>query len=490
MSLRARLVAATCVVALVALVVAGVATYVAFGNSQLRQIDDTLQRTHGPIEEIVVRQSLDLQRQIEEAAPGTFVAVLDPDGGTILSIPAREPGHEPLLADLDDVQLPPTNDDGVVDRPHFTSIGSTTSSTDLRLRVSRLEDGRVLVVGLSLHEVAESRGRLIVIEAVVAAAALSIAAVVGWLLVSLGLRPLRRVEQTALVIADGGDLDQRVPGENDSTEVGRLARALNTMLERIRRAFEERDATEQALRQSEARMRQFVADVSHELRTPLSAVSAYAELFERGARDHPEDLERALRGIEVESARMHELVEELLLLAHLDEGRPLGRSRVDLNEIVVGAITAARAVSPDWPILLKVSDVVVVEGDPGRLRQVIDNLIANVRTHTPAGTTTSVRVGAESGKAVLVVSDNGPGMTGEQAAHVFERFFRADPSRSRASGGAGLGMAIVHALVTAHGGTIDLVTAPGRGVTITINLPLATGKPSVEERSDTLHQGT
>src|SRR4051794_4029024 len=160
-------------------------------------------------------------------------------------------------------------------------------------------------------------------------------------------------------------------------------------------------------------MRRFVADVSHELRTPLAAVAAYAELFDRGARDHPEDLERALRGISLESGRMAELVEELLLLAHLDEGRPLNRTRVDLNEIVVDAVGAARAVSVEWPINLRVFDVVLVDGDASRLRQVVDNLLANVRTHTPPGTSTSITLRTEGAFGIMPVKDDGPGMSAE-----------------------------------------------------------------------------
>jgi two-component system OmpR family sensor kinase len=305
----------------------------------------------------------------------------------------------------------------------------------------------VLVIGISLHETDRSQRSLIAIEVIVAAAALLVAALVGGPLVRVGLRPLRRVEQTALGIAEGGDLDVELPGGHRPTEIGRLASALNTMLSRIRTVFAERDSTERALRDSEERMRRFVADVSHELRTPLAAVSAYAELCERGARDRPDDLERALRGIGFESARMRELVEELLLLAHLDEGRPSASTAVDLNEVVVDAIWAARAVSPAWPITLRASDVVVVvHGDANRLRQVVDNLLSNVRTHTPPGTVTTIELRADR-RALLTIRDNGPGMSAAQASHVFERFYRADPSRSRASGGAGLGMAIAEALV-------------------------------------------
>lgn len=482
MSLRTRLVASTGLVALVALAIAGVATYTAFTSSQLRQIDDTLQRTHEPIEQLINGSEADLQRSIEQIAPGLFVSVLAPDGAVVLTIPARNPGHDPLVVDVGDLRAPDQSLGSYTDTPGFSTRRSTTGGTDIRVRVSRLSDGTVLVIGLSMEAAEESGDRLIVIELIVAAVALLVAGGIGWLLVHVGLRSLREVEGTALAIAEDGDLEQEVPGQDRPDEIGRLARALDTMLGTIRQAFADRDAKELALQTSEQRMRQFVADVSHELRTPLAAVAAYAELFERGARDHPDDLERALRGISLESARMRELVEELLLLARLDEGRPLIRTRVDLNEIVVDAIGAARAVSSDWPISLRMADLVVVDGDSSRLRQVIDNVLANVRTHTPPGTSTAIELRTTDDRGVIIVRDNGPGMSAEHAAHMFERFFRADPSRSRSSGGAGLGMAIIHALVEAHHGRITVDTAPGAGVTITIDLPLAHDQEAVAAR--------
>ena len=473
MSLRARLVAAISAAAFIALAIAGVATYTAYSHSQLAQIDDTLQRSHEPIEQAVSdNQGRDLQLAVAQAAPGLFVAVLNHDGSTEVRIPAREIGHEPLDADLDDVALPPESTGEFVDRPFFSTLEATSGDERMRIRTSRLSSNEVLVLGVSLRAAERSQRTLVEIEVIVTAIALIVAAVAGWLLVRVGLRPLRRVEQTALLIADGGDLDQQVPGADRPTEVGRLAAAMNTMLSRIRSAFDERDATEQALRDSEERMRRFVADVSHELRTPLAAVSAYAELFDRGARDRPADLERALRGITVESERMRELVEELLLLAHLDEGRPLAHGRVDLNEVVLDAINAARTVSPAWPIALRAARVITIDGDARRIRQIVDNLLTNVRTHTPPGTATTVTLDAAE-RATIIVRDNGPGMTAEQATHVFERFYRADPSRARSSGGAGLGLAIVDALVHAHHGMISIETAPGQGLTITLSLPLS-----------------
>jgi two-component system OmpR family sensor kinase len=482
-SLRLRLIGASVLVALLALAGAGFATYTAYARSQLQQIDQTLQRTHEPVEQLVAAGGAELEHQIERLVPGTFVAVRRPDGVVELSIPAREPGHDALTADISGLATS-AGTDSIADIPTFATVDATSGSDRLRVRVSRLADGRILVIGESLHEAREARERLIAIEVVVATAALLVAGLVAWLLVVLGLRPLDRVEHTAQLIADQGDLEQEVPGADRSDEVGRLAKVLNTMLGRIRAAFDQRDETEEALRRSEERMRRFVADVSHELRTPITAVRAYAELFERGARDRPDDLARAMRGIALETGRMHELVEELLLLAELDEGRPLAIADVDLSEVVVDAISAARAVSADWPVSLRVADVVVVRGDAARLRQVVDNLLSNVRAHTPAGTRTSIEIAARGGRAVLTVADDGPGMPPEQAQRMFERFFRADASRSRTSGGSGLGMAIVHALVTAHHGTVEVATAPGRGLSITISLPLVRGVSDDDARSE------
>ncbi|MCU1395560.1 MAG: tcrY [Ilumatobacteraceae bacterium] len=487
MSLRARLLLATILVALTALTVAGFVTYTAFSRSQLRQIDDTLQRTHEPIEQAVADNPGDPRRAIEVVAPGTFVAIEAPDGSVEFVIPARSSGRDAVSVDINGVSPPQTVEQaGAFDVPAFYTVAANDSDSDarLRLRVSRLSDGRVLLIGESLEEADDSAHRLLLIEVFVASIALLVAGLLGWVLVRIGLRPLRSVEETALVIAAGGDLEQDLPGADRSTETGKLARALNTMLGRIRDAFAERDATEAQLRASEERMRRFVADVSHELRTPLAAVSAYTELFERGARDRPEDLARAMRGIGVETDRMHELVEELLLLANLDEGRPLGRARVDLNEVIVDAITAARAVAPDWPITLRVSGVVSVQGDANRLRQVLDNVFANVRTHTPRGTTAAVQLGIRDEMVSLVIQDNGPGMSPAQAERIFERFYRSDASRSRASGGSGLGMAIVHAIIEAHGGRIRVEAPPNGGLRVLIELPVDAESVSPLEEDD------
>jgi two-component system OmpR family sensor kinase len=297
----------------------------------------------------------------------------------------------------------------------------------------------------------------------VTAAVLVAIAVLGLWAVRLGLRPLDAIEKTAAGIA-AGDLTQRVERAEDRTEVGRLGLALNTMLGQIESAFKARAA-------SEEKLRRFVADASHELRTPLAAVRAYAELFKRGADKRPEDLERAMSGISRESARMTLLVEDLLLLARLDEGRPLERERVELAHVVREAVETARTVDPDRVIELDTEEAVVL-GDAHRLRQMVDNLIGNTRAHTPADAPVTVSVARLNGNALVLVRDSGPGMTSEEQERVFERFYRADPSRARASGGVGLGLSIVSAVAEAHGGKVSVRSEPGKGSTFEISLPL------------------
>ncbi len=265
-------------------------------------------------------------------------------------------------------------------------------------------------------------------ELAVTAIALVLALAGGWWLVRLGLRPLEDVEATADSIA-AGNLDQRVPGAEQSTEVGRLARALNVMLERIQAAFSARVASEARLKENEQHLRQFVADASHELRTPIAAVSAYAELFERVGAEHTEDLPRIVSGIRTETARMDRLVNDLLTLARLDEGVPMELAQVELVSLVSEAVRTATAVGPEWPVHFWAAQPVEVTADKDRLRQVVDNLLANVRAHTPEGTSTTVRVDQIGDQAEVEVRDSGPGMPETEARRVFERFYRADPAR-------------------------------------------------------------
>jgi two-component system OmpR family sensor kinase len=359
---------------------------------------------------------------------------------------------------------------------YFTAAPGSTGGEQYRVRASVLAGGPYaggqLVVGVPLGSTVSTLNRLVGVELAVTGAALVAALLLGWWLVRVSFRPLRAVEDTAEAIARG-ELAERVPGDEARTEVGRLARALNVMLGRIEKAFAQRDATEEELRASEGRMRQFVADASHELRTPLTAVSAYAELFEQGAAARSEDLERVMGGIRTETARMGHLVEDLLLLARLDEGRPLEREDVELVGIAAEAVQTAATVGPQWPVRLVARQPVEIVGDRMRLRQVLDNLLANVRTHCPEGTASVVAVEQAGDQAVITVTDDGPGMSPDDAARVFERFFRADASRSRRHGGTGLGLSIVASITRAHGGTATADSAPGGGTVFTVRLPLA-----------------
>ena len=291
----------------------------------------------------------------------------------------------------------------------------------------------------------------------------------GLWLVRVGLRPLGRIEHTAAAIA-GGDLSQRVENDDPRTEVGRLGGALNTMLGQIEEAFDERTA-------SENRLRRFVADASHELRTPLAAVRAYAELFDRGARERPDDLERAMTGIQRESRRMGLLVDDLLLLARLDQGRPLERKPVELEEVAREAVEAARTLDPGREIELDATGPVEVQGDSERLRQILDNLLANVRAHTPPGSAATVRVlnGGAAGRARGRRLRPRP-LRRRSSSTRSSASTAATASRSRDAGGAGLGLAIAAAIAESHGGSATVVNEGrdgGTGLTVRVTIPLA-----------------
>jgi two-component system OmpR family sensor kinase len=477
MSLRARLLAVTAVLVVVGLVVADVATYAALRSFLTDRVDGSLAASADILKHSHSFRPGGLDpgtaQQLASLAPGVFVWVRTEDGDVIGPGVVRRADEKVTYPKLPN-RLPSGDSDGV---GTFT-VGATKGGTEFRTRVEQLSYGGVLVVAQPLDEVAATLHRLFLIELLVSIAVVAAIIGLGLWLVRVGLHPLRRIEETAGAIA-AGDLSRRIEDANPRTEVGRLGAALNTMLGQIEEAFAERTASEQ-------RLRRFVADASHELRTPLSAVQAYAELFDRGARDRPEDLERAMAGIERESLRMGVLVDDLLLLARLDQGRPLQREPIDVAELAAEAVDAARALEPGRPIDLVAPDEVVVVGDPARLRQVLDNLLANVRAHTPSGAGVTVRVAPRHGRAAIEIADEGPGLTEEQAARVFERFYRADPSRSRDGGGSGLGLAIVSAIAAAHGGSATVGSRPGRGATFTIDLPLAsTPAPEAVRESPT-----
>ncbi len=458
MSLRARLLVAVGVIAIAALAIADIVTYSALQSFLYQRVDQQLSDLHGRYE-----QAIDQGFPINcTGGPG---GPFGPGGGTTGDTDGGPSNAQQTVA----VQVRttsgklvggtgcPTYADGTAYTPsitspvtgfapasdgtrvaYFTAPSTKAGGPALRVRASTLADGDLLILALPLGDTQSTLHRLLLIELVVSAGAVLVALGAGFWLVRLGLKPLRDMETTAESIA-AGNLTERVPGENDTTEVGRLARTLNTMLTRIESAFSDRVASEQRLRESDARLRRFVADASHELRTPIAAVSAYAELFGRGASEQKEDLERLMRGIVAETGRMEHLVADLLLLARLDEGRPMELQPVDLVELCADAVHTARTVGPAWPVAFRASRPIDVVGDATGLRQVVDNLLANVRAHTPEGTATEVSVDVDDTAAVVEVADAGPGMTPDQVDHVFERFYRSDPSRSRLHGGRGSG---------------------------------------------------
>jgi two-component system OmpR family sensor kinase len=460
LSLRARLLLAVVVLAAVGLVAANVATYSTLRSYLLDRTDSTLDQT-----------AETLRRPgpgggIRSAPPGTFVQVRSLDGDTVVATfsGATLPGASVPAPKLPGTVKPPALNRSQEAVRYFT-VGGAHGGPEYRVRASIAQaDEAMLLVASSLRDVNSTLHRLLAIELVVTALVLAAIAGLGLWLVRLGLRPLDAIGETASAIA-AGDLSRRVERAEERTEVGRLGLALNSMLARIESSFRAQEA-------SERKLRRFVADASHELRTPLSAVRAYSELYDRGAAERPDDLERSMQGISRESERMSVLVEDLLLLARLDDGRPLEREPVELDEVVGEAVETAQAVDPERAIELHAEPATVL-GDRVRLRQIVDNLLANVRAHTPAGTPASVSVRRKNGSAEIAVTDAGPGLDEEHLEHLFERFYRADASRSRASGGVGLGLAIVAAVAEAHGGTASASSRPGEGTTVAIALPLA-----------------
>jgi two-component system OmpR family sensor kinase len=379
-----------------------------------------------------------------------------------------------------------------------------------------------LIVGQDMGNIDHTIGYLTELDVIVSLIIMLGLAVVSVAVVRTSLRPLDDIEQTAEVIA-AGHLNRRVPDRDPRTEAGRLGRSINTMLTQIESAFHAREESEEAAIASEERMRRFIADASHELRTPLTAIRGFAEYYRqrggvaaaggRGPADDeaalhaegaageapgsrgrgglaPGDLDRIMRRVEGEAARMGVLVEDLLLLARLDQQRPIEHRPVDLLVLAADAVQDTRMIAPGRPVnlTLEPGGAFLVLGDEVRLRQVIGNLMSNAMTHTPDGTPIDVRLGSglidtapgfPGGPAraipavILDVADQGDGLTPEQAQRVFERFYRADQARNRKSGGSGLGLAIVSALVSAHGGTATVQSVPGQGATFRITLPLA-----------------
>jgi two-component system OmpR family sensor kinase len=471
MSLRARLLGVMAILVAGGLLVAGALTYRALSSSLLQRIDQQLDTARGPAAD-ALRVDQHFGPGSEPFAllpPGTYVDLRAADGDVIdAKVFTLGPSHGvPAPALPHDL---PGSEDSPAGTTRMYTVGSADGSPYRALATSLGPSQGTLTVAVPLTEMRTTLNRLVIAELLVGAVVLVLVTVLALWLVRVGLRPLEGIGRTAGAIA-AGDLTRRIDPADERTEVGRLGLALNTMLAQIEAAFDERRA-------SESRLRRFVADASHELRTPLTSIRGYAELFRRGAGSRPEDLEKSMARIEAEASRMGVLVDDLLLLARLDQGRPLAREPVDLAGVVAEAVEAARAIDPERPIDFQAETSVEVLGDEGRLRQVVDNLLDNARVHTPPGTAVHVRARRADDAVLVSVRDDGPGLASEVEAKAFERFYRGDPVRSRSTGGAGLGLSIAAAIVEAHGGTVSASSEEGSGALFEVRVPAPGDDPS------------
>jgi two-component system, OmpR family, sensor kinase len=456
--LRVSLVAATLVLAACGLAVSGVAVEAILRNSQIHRVDRNLLDASRGWALATRSTSPGLHLPTADRPPSNYyIRSTTPDGRT-WSV-ANDTRPEPAI--------PANNDVGPAPR----TVGSIDhSGTSWRAVSVRSTHGRLITVAYDLSDFLQTDRSLGWLQLGIGVAVLLVLGMASYAAVSQSLRPLAEVEQTAAAIARG-QLDRRVPERDPRTEVGRLSLALNGMLAQIQAAMASSESSAGLARSSEDRMRRFITDASHELRTPLTTIRGFAELYRQGA---ARDTGQTMARIESEARRMGLLVEDLLLLAQLDAQRPLESRRVDLLALAADTVHDTRAIAPQRKITLDVVDgpgIPQVIGDEARLRQVLSNLMVNAVQHTPDNADIAVRVGTRDGNAVLEVIDDGPGMGEQDAQRVFERFYRADSSRARSSGGSGLGLSIVDSLVRAHGGTVTVTTAPGHGCRFHVSLP-------------------
>jgi two-component system OmpR family sensor kinase len=482
MTLQRRLVAVMALTMVVGLLIADVVVYASVRSFLYGRADATLAQdetlafnylTFASDRNLTVSEA-SLSRRV---STDVYVVVLDPAGHVVLRRPSGSPNHpdpSPVLTNDIPVQQVPNmahagryagtfqpDPDAVVLGSHGDPLGQ------YRTVAVTVPQG-TLITSLSLNPTTDTLTSLRTIELLASLAVILAMAAITTVVVRRGLRPLRQMAGTAAAIASG-DLTSRVPEERlrAHDEVGRLGMALNQMLEQIEGAFAEKSA-------SEERLRQFAADASHELRTPLTSIRGYAELLGRGGFADDASRHKALKRIEEEATRMGGLVEDLLLLAELDRGRPLRAEPVDLHRICADAVGDSVALASSHRLRLESGGPVIVVGDAERLAQVAHNLVRNALAHTPPGSAVVVSTGVSGPMGFIQVSDNGPGIAPEEASRVFDRFYQGDPSRSGA--GTGLGLAIVHAIATASGGTAEVRKTPagaGTGATVVVKIPLA-----------------
>ena len=471
--LRVKLMASVLLLVAVALVLISVVSVTRLDAYLKQRVDEELMQR--------LPSKIDVNKDTGEAAdlPHDYVVISADQTHAMIYRPERYKETQlPYARQAGDTAAVYSNLLAHVGREPFTVIASD-GQTRWRVRsvwgTAENDPSTKILIGVAvdLSEADGTVAELTTINLLVGAAVLAAVAAIGIAMVRASLRPLRQMEATAAAIA-AGDLSQRVPQHDIRTEVGQLGAALNTMLSQIEAAFAASAASEAQAVRSEEKMRRFIADASHELRTPLTTVRGFAELYrQRGESATPDEVAGTMRRIEDEAKRMGLLVEDLLLLARLDRERPVTAAPVDLLAMAADAVSGAKVTSPERSLDLKVGKgPLMVIGDELRLRQVLSNLLDNALAHTPPETPVEVRLYAEKPYVYLEVADSGPGMTPEQAERVFERFYRADPARSRKAGGSGLGLAIVAALVAAHNGQVTVDTQVGVGTVFRVRLDI------------------
>ncbi|MFN8077688.1 MAG: HAMP domain-containing sensor histidine kinase [Kineosporiaceae bacterium] len=480
LSLQTRLLAVLVVMLVSCVGLAGMATQIVITRYLDDQADADLLASARMLSGNPQRLNRMIQQTYSPEIPSLYYVVVTLDASPTEGRPNRAPDDEVSGEQADVPSFPAMTSRQARDLGprirSFTAPGGTHWRA-VTLPVSG--NAAVVTVAVPRGDVESTADRLRLLVVISGLMVVALGALLGRWAIGRSFRPLREMEDTAAAIA-AGDLSRRVPHRAPSTEVGRLGAALNGMLAQIERAFHAREA-------SESRTRRFAADASHELRTPVTAIRGFAELYRQGAVKDPDDVARVMRRIEDEATRMGSLVEDLLLLARLDERRPAKLEEVDLAVLAADAVHDARAMDRDRTVSLvgvmpgTGPRPTVVTGDNHRLRQVLANLVANALRHTPAGTPVEVAVGvyphASGDFALLEVRDHGGGVPASDVERVFERFYRVDASRQRAKGGgSGLGLSIVAAVVEQHGGRVDLVETPGGGATFRVSLPLRAGQ--------------
>jgi two-component system OmpR family sensor kinase len=493
-TLQRRLVAVMSILLVAGLLVADIVTYVSVRSFLYGRADETLASSEGLAFNYVAyatthKTPLSASDLTRHVSPDVYVLIISPQGKVLVRRPSGSPARPnpaPLVSGSVPVQLVPSVTSHSFGRyagtfrpdPNAVIVGSKKDPDGEYRAVAVNVPQGTMFVALSLNPTNDTLASLRRVEIVASIAVLLIMGSLALWLVRRDLRPLREMAKTADAIASG-DLGRRVPEETPTTEVGRLGTALNEMLTQIESAFAEKSA-------SEERLRQFVADASHELRTPLTSIRGYAELLRRGGFSDEAGTRRALQRVEDEAKRMGGLVEDLLLLAELDRGRPLKAEPVGLQQICADVVADTNAFDHGHSLRMTPGPEVVVVGDAERLTQVAHNLVRNALAHTPAGSTVLVSVQAEHGMGVIRVTDNGPGIDPAMASRVFDRFYRGDPARS--GPGTGLGLAIVRAIAVALGGTAEVAVSTGSGACVLVRIPLSAAPrslPAPETREPT-----